>query len=316
MEEQPRRQDLAFFHSDAFQFKPKMQEARQLTIYTFINSPQSRRQEQAGLPSLTTSRGRIPKEYFFLDLIERTGRLVLRIIHVHNCIALIFQFLRPGLVLFVEFRFPYDIVGNRRFISSQQSIPFLMGSEGYLISAEGLYRRIAPQCASKAIQVGPDNIIHAAADHGHLVIGAGQDAISGDSAVLGAQQITGEVLVAAAEPSEGEIPCEYFEALAVKAPVAPLIARPTMTPPSPPAPGLPLPVSPIMQVKEPRTITPPCAVWSPSRAAGRKLIMTPLEPLTITSGGPTHMAIVVTLAAGRKSIKTVGTPGGMIGPPT
>jgi hypothetical protein len=71
-----------------------------------------------------------------------------------------------------------------------------------------------------------------------------------------------------------------------------------------------------MQVGDPIMIIPPCTVGSMSRAAGRKLIITPIDPMTIMSGGPTHVAIDVTVAAGRKSMSTVGTPGGRIGPPT
>jgi hypothetical protein len=43
---------------------------------------------------------------------------------------------------------------------------------------------------------------------------------------------------------------------------------------------------------------------------------TDVEPMTITSGGPTQVAISVTRAAGRLPIKTVGQPGETIGPPT
>jgi hypothetical protein len=71
-----------------------------------------------------------------------------------------------------------------------------------------------------------------------------------------------------------------------------------------------------MQVGEPIMIMPPCTVGSINLAAGRKLIITPIDPMTIISGGPTQVAIVVTVAAGSISISTVGTPGGSIGPPT
>src|SRR5262245_6790046 len=40
------------------------------------------------------------------------------------------------------------------------------------------------------------------------------------------------------------------------------------------------------------------------------------EPFTITSGGPTHVHMVVAVAAGSPPINTVGAPGGRIGPPT
>jgi hypothetical protein len=71
-----------------------------------------------------------------------------------------------------------------------------------------------------------------------------------------------------------------------------------------------------MQVGEPIMIMPPCTVGSNILAAGRKLIITPIDPITIISGGPTQVAIVVTVAAGSMSISTVGAPGGRIGPPT
>src|ERR1039458_2323336 len=92
--------------------------------------------------------------------------------------------------------------------------------------------------------------------------------------------------------------------------VAPLTARPPATPPKPPAPGDGVPTSPMMQVGEPRTITPPCTVGSPSLAAGRKLIITPVDPMTIMSGGPTQVAMLVTVAAGRKQMRTGGAPRG------
>src|SRR5256885_4214708 len=52
------------------------------------------------------------------------------------------------------------------------------------------------------------------------------------------------------------------------------------------------------------------------RAAGIIPIITLLDPFTITSGGPTQVAMSVTRAAGKKPIITVGQPGGRIGPPT
>jgi hypothetical protein len=64
------------------------------------------------------------------------------------------------------------------------------------------------------------------------------------------------------------------------------------------------------------TITPPCTVWSPIRAAGRFPIKTVSEPIAIESGGPTHVHMSVARAAGCPPIKTVGQPGGKIGPPT
>ena len=45
-------------------------------------------------------------------------------------------------------------------------------------------------------------------------------------------------------------------------------------------------------------------------------IITLLDPFAIESGGPTHIHILPTVAAGMPPISTVGTPGGEIGPPT
>ena len=72
---------------------------------------------------------------------------------------------------------------------------------------------------------------------------------------------------------------------------------------------------PIITVGQPKTITPPCAVWSPRRAAGILPIITVAEPLAIVSGGPTHTHMSPTRAAGKKPIITVGQPTAM-GPPT
>src|SRR5216684_896324 len=55
--------------------------------------------------------------------------------------------------------------------------------------------------------------------------------------------------------------------------------------------GLGAPASPMMTVKQPRTMTPPWAVGSPMRAAIRLPIRTVGEPMMMTSGGPTHVAI-------------------------
>ncbi len=52
------------------------------------------------------------------------------------------------------------------------------------------------------------------------------------------------------------------------------------------------------------------------RAAGLPPIITVVEPMTIESGGPTHVHMEPTVAAGRPPISTVGAPGGRIGPPT
>src|ERR1035441_8790768 len=43
---------------------------------------------------------------------------------------------------------------------------------------------------------------------------------------------------------------------------------------------------------------------------------TVLQPITMTSGGPTQVAMSPTRAAGSIPISTVGQPGGRIGPPT
>src|SRR3954451_901826 len=72
----------------------------------------------------------------------------------------------------------------------------------------------------------------------------------------------------------------------------------------------------MLTVGAPRTITPPCAVWSPMRAAGMPPIITFVEPITIESGGATHVHMSPTRAAGIPAIRTVGHPGGRIGPPT
>ena len=72
----------------------------------------------------------------------------------------------------------------------------------------------------------------------------------------------------------------------------------------------------MLTVGQPATITPPCAVLSPKRAAGIPPIITVAEPIIIESGGPLHVSISPTLAAGWPPIITVGHPGGSIGPPT
>ena len=61
-------------------------------------------------------------------------------------------------------------------------------------------------------------------------------------------------------------------------------------------------------------ITPPCDVISPTLAAGSLPIKTFDDPFTITSGGPTHVQVSVTLAAGIAPMITVGYPV-TIGPP-
>lgn len=52
------------------------------------------------------------------------------------------------------------------------------------------------------------------------------------------------------------------------------------------------------------------------RAAGLPPIKTVAEPFTIESGGPTQTQESPTTAAGIFAIKTVGTPGPAMGPPT
>ncbi len=73
---------------------------------------------------------------------------------------------------------------------------------------------------------------------------------------------------------------------------------------------------PIKTFIQPKTILPPCAVVSPIRAAGLPPIITVAEPFTMASGGPTQVAMSPTTAAGMFPIKTFGTPGPVIGPPT
>src|SRR5262249_36204907 len=63
-------------------------------------------------------------------------------------------------------------------------------------------------------------------------------------------------------------------------------------------------------------MTPPWAVGSPMRAAGRLPISTVGLPGAMTSGGPVQVAMSVARAAGRLPISTVGQPGGRVGPPT
>lgn len=72
---------------------------------------------------------------------------------------------------------------------------------------------------------------------------------------------------------------------------------------------------PICTVGHPATITPPCAVVSPMRAAGLPPIITVADPLMMLSGGPVHMHISPMTAAGSLPINTVGAPGPMTGPP-
>ena len=73
---------------------------------------------------------------------------------------------------------------------------------------------------------------------------------------------------------------------------------------------------PIITVGQPSTITPPCTVGSPIRAAIRFPIRTVGDPIAMLSGGPTHTHMSVARAAGWPAMRTVGQPGGKIGPPT
>jgi hypothetical protein len=73
---------------------------------------------------------------------------------------------------------------------------------------------------------------------------------------------------------------------------------------------------PISTFGQPTTMLPPWAVVSPIRAAGRPAIITVAEPFTMLSGGPVHTHISPITAAGMLPIKTFGTPGPVIGPPT
>ena len=73
---------------------------------------------------------------------------------------------------------------------------------------------------------------------------------------------------------------------------------------------------PIITVGHPAAIVPPCAVLSPIRAAGLPPIITVDEPFIIVSGGHTQTHMSPTTAAGIFPIKTFGTLGPTIGPPT
>ncbi len=64
------------------------------------------------------------------------------------------------------------------------------------------------------------------------------------------------------------------------------------------------------------TRLPPWAVMSPMRAAGRFMMSTVKLPRAMTSGGPTHMHMSVTRAAGSMPTSTVTAQGGRTGPPT
>ena len=73
---------------------------------------------------------------------------------------------------------------------------------------------------------------------------------------------------------------------------------------------------PIRTVNSPKMITPPCAVMSSIRAAGKPQTRTVKDPNTITSGGPTHVNMSVTRACGSPPVSTVTAQGGRMGPPT
>jgi hypothetical protein len=69
-------------------------------------------------------------------------------------------------------------------------------------------------------------------------------------------------------------------------------------------------------VKQPSTITPPCAVISPILAAGLPQMRTVAEPFAMVSGPPAHTNMSPTVADDKPPINTVTFPGGRIGPPT
>src|SRR3546814_15295183 len=72
---------------------------------------------------------------------------------------------------------------------------------------------------------------------------------------------------------------------------------------------------PISTVAQPFVIAPPCAVASPSRAAGSPPISTVADPLTIALGGPGHAHKSPIRAAGIPPITPVGHPAGLMTPP-
>jgi hypothetical protein len=73
---------------------------------------------------------------------------------------------------------------------------------------------------------------------------------------------------------------------------------------------------PIRTVNSPNMITPPCAVMSNIRAAGKPQTKTVKDPNAITSGGPTHVNMSETRACGSPPVSTVIAQGGRMGPPT
>jgi hypothetical protein len=77
----------------------------------------------------------------------------------------------------------------------------------------------------------------------------------------------------------------------------------------------PLPKLPMMTVKQPVTIFPPCTVGSNMRAAGSFPTMTVGEPLMTRSGGPLQINLSKTRACGILPTMTLNLPV-TIGPPT
>lgn len=73
---------------------------------------------------------------------------------------------------------------------------------------------------------------------------------------------------------------------------------------------------PMITVGAPDTMVPPCAVMSPSRAAGLPESKTVVDPLITVEGGPTHTHMLLRVAAGSAAMITVGAPGTTMGPPT
>ena len=68
-------------------------------------------------------------------------------------------------------------------------------------------------------------------------------------------------------------------------------------------------------VGAPTIMVPPCAVESPSLAAGIPPINTVADPTITVSGGPVQVSMSPTLNAGIPAIRTVGAPGGNAGQP-
>ena len=81
---------------------------------------------------------------------------------------------------------------------------------------------------------------------------------------------------------------EYFEGFSLHPATAEVTAA-AMPMPMPLA-APPMPTSPMITVGSPTTITPPCSVGSPIRAAIKPPIKTVGDPIAIMSGGPTQTA--------------------------